>query len=156
MMKTLLAILLASTQLAHAHVSVKPGNFTLGNCEISVMEGLKKGTIKIRATEGSQFAQLVLNLKTGTIESVNACNDLLGGGSEYSMSTSRKTSGGFTRYSARCGGSLEAWDSVGSVTINNQTGEISAISADVKLVSATLGRWHSGPIKETLNHIECR
>lgn len=155
-MKTkLFALLLTTAHFAHADAPIKSGDYTLGSCRISVFD-YRNGTAEIRATDRGQFAQFTLNLRTGAIESINACN-APASVFEYSMSTSKKFSGNFTQYSAHCGGNLEGVNAIGSMTINNKTGEISELSAIVKIARASLPNgWHSGPSKKTASQIECR
>ena len=150
---SLFALSIVSAQAA----SLKHADYQLGKCDVSVREGLGKGTTEVRvdSRDVAQYGQIIID-KENSIVAINTCNSPMSGADQYPISSTGKVVNGNMILSSSCGGKWNAVDGKTELTVNTKSGKITAFKINFKVAKIGFPNGiNSGPFKETLENFSC-
>jgi hypothetical protein len=153
-----LVLLSFITLTAQAGSKITLGEYRLGNCDVTVQkDSFRDSEVEIRVDHRNDSSAGILNidLKTNKIVRISSCNDLMSG-SKYSILSTVEEKNGSKLLKSNCGGRWEAVDARAELSINSQSGKLTAFNYDLKVARFGLPNgMNSGPIKETMDKFSC-
>ena len=129
------AVLVA--HVAHAEIKIETGEYSVGECKVSVSK--LSGYYEITVTGTGGYGRFNVSAQGGKlVGGVNSCNGNEWSGVEARARFLRKTTEKTIQYAARCGGVMAPFDHAMGVTVDRESGKLVQFFVEAKTVRASL------------------